>query len=405
MKERLIAKFGTDFKNAQSVEFGEFVENLVFEICNEKLEKIEQNEKLNALGKVVCALCNELAQNGALNQTSAKSLINGAKKALCNESENELYALIYEYDDLRKKISAKQRAISALIEDGYNELENIMQTLRDDEKTLIAGAVDELAKTTLALGEILKEASEMAFVSVVENGSDVEDTAHYTAKNIAFYAVCDGEFTRFRLKEIAKIIIDRAIFVANESKNTAPALIRGAVLGVYDGITKAAEKYRDDMSVSPDESVQTLEEKKAQIAQSEDIFEAVLNDAIARAEEPAKSEIAKISKEEFGGYLSKFVKISSELKDVLSEKISDSKFGEKAKDLGAQWKEKGEKIIENFELDEKFEGFKKEMSEKFAEIKADMAKNMSQKAREIGKKAYESALDALAKMKNKGESK
>ena len=405
MKEELVAKFGENLRSANEAQITESIENLAFLACEREFGNLSKDEKTAKVATLTSALCAELGELEILNKSNAKSVINGAKKALCEEGEKELYSLFYEYDDLRKKILASQRELLNLVENGYEKIENLLPNLGENEKIIVSDALGELSKNSLLLADVLKEASEMAFISVLENGDDIEDTAHYTAKNIAFYAISEGEFTRFRLKEIAKLIIESAIFVANESKNTAPALIRGAVLGVYDAITKVAEKYLDDMSVSPDESVQTLEQKKAQIAQTSDIFTAVLSDAISRAGEPAKSEIEKLAQEEFGGYLSKFKKIYSELGEVLSDKISEMKFGEKAKDLSAQWKEKGERIIENFELDEKFGSIKKEMSEKLSEIKTDMAKNMSQKAREISKKAYESALDALAKMKNKGESK
>ena len=193
-------------------------------------------------------------------------------------------------------------------------------------------------------------------------------------------------------------------------------MIRGAILGCYDGINKAAERYRDELSFSPASDAQSLENERLQISQMSELFNAVLSDAVASSEEPAKSEIAKIADEEFGGYLAKFRKISSDLLDQLSAKIGEIELGERAKKASAKAREitqelsqKSAKIIENLDLDEKLDAIKKELSEfekkmsqKFAELKSsEVAKNVSERAREMSAKAYEAAKETIAKLKSK----
>ena len=364
MKEKLIEKFGADLAQISQAELAACVQNLAFEQSLKSLCGLSEDAKSAKSAELILSFAAELNEIGALKDASSEALIEGVKKALCEEDEQALYKLIYDYDDLRKKIACKQKAI----------------------KTLVLRSYDDL------------------------------DTAHETAKNIAFSAIGDGEFTKFRTKEISKIIINRAIFVANESKNTASALIRGAILGCYDGINKAAERYRDELSFSPASDAQSLENERLQISQMSELFSAVLSDAVASSEEPAKSEIAKIADEEFGGYLAKFRKISSDLAEQLSTKIGEIELGERAKKASAKAREitqelsqKSAKIIENLDLDEKLDAIKKELSEfekkmsqKFAELKSsDVAKNVSERAREMSAKAYEAAKETIAKLKSK----
>ena len=408
MKEKLIEKFGADLAQISQAELAACVQNLAFEQSLEALRGLSEDAKSAKSAELILSFAAELDEIGALKDASSEALIEGVKKALCDEDEQALYKLIYDYDDLRKKIACKQKAIKTLVLRSYDDLDTALQNASETEaKERIGAALQRAIASKLPLADVLKEASELAFISVLESGTDIEDTAHETAKNIAFSAIGDGEFTKFRTKEISKIIINRAIFVANESKNTAAALIRGAILGCYDGINKAAERYRDELSFSPADDAQSLEEKKLQISQMSELFSAVLSDAVASSEEPAKSEIAKIADEEFGGYLAKFRKISTDLAEQLSSKIGEA--SAKAREITQELSQKSAKIIENLDLDEKLDAIKKELSEfekkmsqKFAELKSsEVAKNVSERAREMSAKAYEAAKETIAKLKSK----
>lgn len=417
MKEAIIKKFGADLAQISQAELASYVQELVLQEATKALCELDDESKSAKSTQLILDFAAELKDAGALSDETAEALLNGVKKALCDEDEQALYKLIYDYDDLRKKIACKQKAIKTLILRSYDDLDTALQNASETEaKERIGAALQRAIASKLPLADVLKEASELAFISVLESGTDIEDTAHETAKNIAFSAIGDGEFTKFRTKEISKIIINRAIFVANESKNTASALIRGAILGCYDGINKAAERYRDELSFSPASDAQSLEDKKLQISQMSELFSAVLSDAVASSEEPAKSEIARIADEEFGGYLAKFRKISSDLLDQLSAKIGEIELGERAKKASAKAREitqelsqKSAKIIENLDLDEKLDAIKKELSEfekkmsqKFAELKSsEVAKNVSERAREMSAKAYEAAKETISKLKSK----
>nr|WP_314521310.1 hypothetical protein [uncultured Campylobacter sp.] len=417
MKEKLIEKFGADLAQISQAELASYVQELALQEAAKALCELDDESKSAKSTQLILDFADELKDAGALSDETAEALLNGVKKALCDEDEQALYKLIYDYDDLRKKIACKQKAIKTLVLRSYDDLDTALQNASETEaKERIGAALQRAIASKLPLADVLKEASELAFISVLESGTDIEDTAHETAKNIAFSAIGDGEFTKFRTKEISKIIINRAIFVANESKNTAAALIRGAILGCYDGINKAAERYRDELSFSPADDAQSLGEKKLQISQMSELFSAVLSDAVASSEEPAKSEIAKIADEEFGGYLAKFRKISTDLAEQLSAKIGEIELGERAKKASAKAREitqelsqKSAKIIENLDLDEKLDAIKKELSEfekkmsqKFAELKSsDVAKNVSERAREMSAKAYEAAKETIAKLKSK----
>ena len=417
MKEAITKKFGDDLAQISQAELASYVQELALQEATKALCELDDESKSAKSTQLILDFAAELKDAGALSDETAEALLNGVKKALCDEDEQALYKLIYDYDDLRKKIACKQKAIKTLVLRSYDDLETALQNASETEaKERISSALRRAIASKLPLADVLKEASELAFISVLESGTDIEDTAHETAKNIAFLAIGDGEFTKFRTKEISKIIINRAIFVANESKNTAAALIRGAILGCYDGINKAAERYRDELSFSPADDAQSLEEKKLQISQMSELFSAVLSDAVASSEEPAKSEIAKIADEEFDGYLAKFRKISSDLAEQLSAKIGEIELGERAKKASAKAREitqelsqKSAKIIENLDLDEKLDAIKKELSEfekkmsqKFAELKSsEVAKNVSERAREMSAKAYEAAKETISKLKSK----
>lgn len=402
-----------------SAELSQSIENLAFDESLRAFRGLDRDAKNKKASLLFGKFCSDLKKLEILDEKGIKAVLLGLKKAICDEEEQYLYKLIYEADKLKKQIFSQRAEMKNAVSSGFEAIENSVKNGKFDEKDEILALLNDVLINELDMKGILKESSELAFISVIENGLDIKETAHEVAKNIVFMSINDGEFKKSRILQIAKIVVSRAILVANESKIYANELIFGAVSGTNDGILKSIEKFKENLNFAPDEIVANLEDTKNEIPQIQTEFNALLKDFYAKADEPAKSALQKVLDDEFSGYAGKFKKISTELSDQINAKIEEldleSKYKEIAKignekfeELKKEFNEKSSKIIENLDLDEKFNDIKKEFLEfekklgaKFSEFKnSDTAKNFNEKAKEFGARAFEAAKNSLKTKKS-----
>ena len=407
-----------------STELNQSIENLAFDESLRAFRGLDREAKNKKASSLFGKFCSDLKKLEILNQTSIKSVLLGLKRAICDEEEQYLYKLIYEADKLKKQIFSQRAEMKNAVSSGFEAIENSVKDGKFDEKDEILASLNDVLINELDMKGILKESSELAFISVIENGLDIKETAHEVAKNIVFMSINDGEFKKSRILQIAKIVVSRAILVANESKIYSGELICGAVSGANDGILKSIEKFKDNLNFAPDEVVANLEDTKNEIPQIQPQFALLLKEFHAKADEPAKGALQRVLDEEFGGYAGKFKKISNELSDQISAKIEEldlenrykeiAKIGnEKFEELKKEFNEKSSKFIENLDLDEKFNDIKKEFLEfekklgaKFNEFKnSDTAKNFNEKAKEFGARAFEAAKNSLKTKKTDEDKK
>lgn len=378
-----------------------------------KSENLSEDEKIAKSAKLFMIFCAHLNRMKILNQNTLKSLMQGLKKALTNENEAELFRLMYEYEKIKKQLNSKQDEIKRLTKKSFENIENSVKNSQIDNKDEILSFINEILIDELDMKDILKEASENAFLSAIENAKDVGDTSYEIAKNIVYHAICEGEFAKDRLISISKVVILAATNIANESKIFANELVSGAIKGSNDAIVKSVEKFRDDLKFAPDEILQNLSQTKAELELVESDFIELLRSVSSYVSDPSKSVIKEILQNDYDSFFAKFRRIKNELSGVILEKFDELNFEAKYKELSrnlsakfdelkAEIGEKGSKFSENFSIDDKISAIKKELGE-FEKINAEKfgqkLKTLSEKAKEFGNRTYEAAKNSLKKEK------
>ena len=126
MKEAIIKKFGADLAQISQAELASYVQELALQEATKALCELDDESKSAKSTQLILDFAAELKDAGALSDETAEALLNGVKKALCDEDEQGLYKLIYDYDDLRKKIACKQKAIKTLVLRSYDDLDTAL---------------------------------------------------------------------------------------------------------------------------------------------------------------------------------------------------------------------------------------------------------------------------------------
>lgn len=409
--------------NLDKSTIGTIIENTSFDESCKCLRGLAWEAKHKKSAEIFELFCKDLDELNILNKHNVQFLLKGIKNALTSEDEEYLYRLIYELERLKKQITSQKDEIKNSILISFKGIEGFAKDAEFEQKSEILAAINDVLINELKMQGILKEASESAFLSTIENGDDVEDTAREIAKNIVYRSILEGEFKKSRFMEISNIVISQAISIANESKIFADELIAGAVEGSNDGISKAIEKFKDDLKFAPDEIVENLGDSQKEVLKVEDEFIELLRTLASICDEPAKEVLNTILQKDYDSYFAKMKRISADAREQIAIKIAELSLnksykefsrsaGLKFEEIKSEFAQKREKFIENFDLEERMSNFKKEFieferkaAEKFNEIiHAKRNKTEKENGEEVGNRAYEAAKENLKESEDDNKS-
>ncbi|QKF65430.1 hypothetical protein [Campylobacter corcagiensis] len=376
---------------------------------NSKFKGKNLEEKKALCGKIFEKAYDELKTQDLLNKDSLETLLYMLKSALIKEEEERLLALIYEGEKIRKEISCSGRAIKEAIFESFEDIESIIKGKNTIEAQTVLSIINETLVESAQLTDVIKEVSESVFLSILENGDDVEETAFEFSKNIVYKTLGESEFKKYNAISIAKTVLSTAVSVANESKIYTSDLLCGTVDGINAGTLKAMEKFKDSIKFAPDEISLELNETVKELAGIDSEYIEILRSLAATTQDPAKSELETILKRDYDNYLAKMVRISSDATAKLRESLEKVEFGDSYKEFSKiasekldELKKKGSKFLNDFDFDEKIESLKKEMAELDKNIRSKFSKNESTK--ELADRAFEASKDKVKKSKETSQS-
>lgn len=375
---------------------------------NSKFKGKNLEEKKALCGKIFEKAYDELKTQDLLNKDSLETLLYMLKSALIKEEEERLLALIYEGEKIRKEIASSGRAIKEAIFESFEDIESIIKGKNTIEAQTVLSIINETLVESAQLTDVIKEVSESVFLSILENGDDVEETAFEFSKNIVYKTLGESEFKKYNAISIAKTVLGTAVSVANESKIYTSDLLCGTVDGINAGTLKAMEKFKDSIKFAPDEISLELNETVKELAGIDSEYIEILRSLAATTQDPAKSELETILKRDYDNYLAKMVRISSDATAKLKESLEKVEFGDSYKEFSKiasekldELKKKGSKFLSDFDFDEKIESLKKEMAELDKNIRSKFSKNESTK--ELADRAFEASKDKVKKSKETSE--
>lgn len=397
MQKDIFLNFIDKHKNDE--DFALRLNDSVFDMYKDEfLGEIQKEEKIIC---IFSQLCEELKNKKLLNNETLSSIMDGLFRASVYEKEQYFHKLIYENDQIKKQIYAQGRDIRNSLVDIYKNIENKFKKSDSPYKDMILDVIDERLIGGLEILGILKETSESAFLTTIENGEDVEDTAYEISKNISYLTIKEGKFEKERILNISKVIIKAAIEVANESKIYANSLIKGVINGNKDGIFKSIEKLNDDIKFVPKEINQNLLEATKELQNIENDFIELLKNISLECDEPSKSIIEDILQNSLDSYLAKFIRLTNDTKQLIISKMEDIKENENIEEFAKKANEKIHSLKQEFskkslKIFKNLEAQKKEL-DKF-EIE-NAKKEITSEAKKLGNRVYDGAKSLIEQTK------
>lgn len=368
-----------------------------------------KDAKTSDLAPKMAHLLQKFQEYDLVSTKNLKSAMEGINQCLVGEDERELYELIDKQDELTRKIKAKQDKIRNTLKISFETAENLVIkseiSCKDEVLNLLNNAI---IKETRMLW-ILKESSQNAFLTTIENGVNIAETIRQIAKNMTFSAISEGEFYSKRAIEISKTIITSAAEVTNEGHIYAKELISAAIIGTKDGLESATIKLKDEAKFAPDELINKNLKELKNIEQE---FVFMLKELENSLEAPAKDEIKRLLETSIDGTIARLKRISEQASAGLSERLDELRQNPNIAELINGTNERIEKLKSAFEViktdinvNEKLENIKKELNEleKKAEQKFSNL-NLKDEAKKMGDRAYKAAKELLNSLKKDNKS-
>lgn len=394
-----------NFSNNKEAVFQE-ISDTFFQNCDDN-----SDYKISQFNKAFSNILAILKELNLYSEENIKYMINSLKKSLIKDEDSKLIKLIEEKYIVNNQMQKLQEKIDYLVK---NSFKTIKQNIHDEQTIKIIDKFEYIADTQ----DIFIDVCEAAFVTILENSIDVFETSSEVSKNLIFYTLNGYKFDDKKLILNASILIKTAAEIANESKIYSYDLIYGAIQGANEGIIKSSNKFKTQLKFLPTELAQ--DSQNIQIRYLQNQFIVMLKEIATSMQEPAKSHIEEIIKKDYDNYIAKMLKISSDTKEILKEKIEEIGIQDNYKELiilanlkieeiKNEISKQSERLKDSLDVDEKISKIKDDLAEleksivsKIDEIKQKAAtKPKADLIKDYAKKIIESALEKLNLKKRK----
>lgn len=366
------------------------------------LSELNGEELKNKLDQKMLSLFKELKENNLDKMQILKEAMSYINGNIIRKKEQDLYSLIAKSDEISKMIISKRNEIKDTLRVSFETAESLVNANDIERKDEILAMLNSAILRETRMLNILNESVQSAFLTTIENGVNIQETAMQIAKNISFNAINDAELSSERIIEISRTITLAAIEVANESHIYAKELINGAIEGTRDGIIQTLENLKNSAKFSPTET--GLAKIIKDLRDIEDKFIQLIKDVGEESAEPSRSAIENLLDESLDSNIAKLKRMSEQAAEELAQKIEELKANVCVNEFLASTSAKFEKLkgelnerTKNINLNENLKELEKKTSEKIEEIKH---LDIKQEAKKFGDRAYNVAKDFLVNIKN-----
>jgi len=370
-------------KEADKIELK--IEEEVFILSRKKLSRLKDEKKRQQRAvELLKSFLRALKEENIENINTIKAVIAGISKSLTYEKEQDIYEKITQLSKLEKEIEEKKEELREEVHSLYEKMEKNSQDLDEASREFLEKAISDIKLKEVALLGILKETTEEAILTALENQKeDLEETINQITQNIVFQAVDEDDFSKQRLMDASKTVLDVAVSIADEYQPMAKDILKGATYGIKNAITKAIKKFNENLEFLPDE-IRDIRQEKI-LFEGLNIIDANSDfiDILKQSAEKSKGVSRKILNDliyDIDSSLTKIIKITADTKENILQKIEKLKESPKLGEL----KKKLSQTLSDIHLDKKFKSINKEDLE-----------NVAKESKRLGKRAWEVAKNAL----------
>ncbi|NPA73457.1 MAG: hypothetical protein GXO12_01980 [Epsilonproteobacteria bacterium] len=360
------------------------IKKSAFELSKKKLSRLKDNKKREHRAiELLKSFIRVLKEENIENISTVSAVIEGISKAISYDKEQEIYEMITKLCRLEREIDEQKHELKKTLYELYGEMEKVVDTLEEDSKEFLEKALSDIKLKDVSMLGILKETVEEAILTVLEKQKDVEELINQITQNIVFQAIQEDDFSKERLMDISKTVLEVAVNIADEYQAYAKDILKGAVFGVKNGITKAIKQFNENLEFLPDEIRDERQEKI--LFEGLNIIDANSDfiDIIKQCAKKSNGISKKILEDlmyDIDSSLTKIIKITSDTKENILNKIEKLKESPKINELKKRLSQK----ITDLHIDKKIKPINK-----------DDIENVAKESKKLGLRAWEVAKNAI----------
>ncbi len=333
------------------------IKDVSFTITKKKLLRLKDDKKIEQrIIELLKSYIKILKDENIENINTISAAIEGIIKAVSQEKENSVYNKIVQLGKLEKEIEEEKHELMQTVQTIYANIEKTAKILDENSKQFVEKAINNTKLKDVVLLGILKETTEEAILTVLENKKDVEMLINQITQNIVYQSVEERDFSKAKLIDVSQTVLGVAVGIADEYQAMAKEILRGTTYGIKEAIAKAINKFNENLEFLPDEIRDSKQEQilfeglniidansdfidllKQNALKSNGISKKILEDIIFDIDS-SFSKIIKITADTKEGILKKLEKLKenpkiNEFKKILSQKIADLNLEQKIKNI------------------------------------------------------------------------
>ncbi len=385
LKEEFLNTIGTE-KEVQKIEAN--IKNACYSITKKKINRLKNDEsKKQRVVELIKNYIKILESENIENISTISSVIDGSMQALSQEKEEEIYKKISLVTKLKQEIELQKKELKNILQDIYKDIEELSKTADGKTSLFIEKAInDTKLKEVLLLG-ILKETTEEAIITTIENQKNVEEVTQTIIQNIIFQTIGGDDFSKIKTLEAAKTVLSVAVGIADEYQAFAKEILRGTTKGIKNGIANAVNDFNKNLEFLPDEIRDQKEEKilfeGLNIIDLNSDFIDLLKNASQKSNGISKKILEDIIAE-LNNSMTRLMKITTDTKESILKKVEKLKESPKVNEFRKTLANK----LSELQIDKKIKNIKKEDLEQVAKE----SKKLGLRAWEVAKNAIEGAI-------------
>lgn len=333
------------------------IKYISFKLTKNKISRLKDNKKIEQrINELLKSYTKILKDENVENIGTILSVIEGITKAASEEKENSIYRKIVQIGKLEKEIEDEKQELRDLLRNIYINMETAAKVLDKNTQDFVQKAINDTKLKDVVLLGILKETTEEAMLTVLENKKDIEVLINQITQNIVYQSVEEGDISKAKIMEVSRIVLNVAIDIADEYQAVAKEILKGTTYGIKDAVVKAINKFNENLEFLPDEIRDTKQEQilfeglniidvnsdfldllRNSAKGSKGISKNILEDIIFDIDSPF-SKIVKITADTKEGVLKKIERLKdntkiNEFKKRLTQKITDLNLEQKIKKI------------------------------------------------------------------------
>lgn len=310
-----------DYDNFDNLD--NFIKETVFELSHKKIYRLKDEKRIQSrVLELFEMYINGLKDIKLYSTDYVQSIISGLVSAVNYEKERRIYELYYEKERIEKEIEHEVNHIQISSKATYKTFEKF-----EDNDTFIENALkDSKLRGTQMLG-ILKEVTSEAILTTIEKEHDIQETIETIVKNLVYQNVTDGDFTKERFLQIVKTILNVAKEIADIDQANSKDILKGAILGSREGMSKAVELFKNRLKYAPKDeenmSENDLQAAKKELLTMDNDFIELLRGYTLQTNLISGKIINNLLNTELDTVMVRMRKVSNEAREVINEKLEE----------------------------------------------------------------------------------